>query len=59
MMEELYARKDENFRKARTVRNIFEDSIATQASRLAAKKRGIAPKELSRLEPPDIVVEPE
>jgi stage V sporulation protein K len=59
VMETLYANKAENFGNARTVRNIFEDSIAAQASRLAAKEGGIDPKELSRLEPQDIVVEPE
>lgn len=55
VMEELYAEKDQHFGNARTVRNVFEDSIAAHAARvdtLASPTRD----ELATLEAQDVTV---
>lgn len=65
MMDELVASKDRNFGNGRTARNIFEDAIVLQATRLQAKTIGAGKKtkvkltdrELRTLRPEDIVLE--
>src|SRR3712207_7111530 len=37
VMERLYAEKDEHFGNARTVRNVFEDTIAAHADRKSTR----------------------
>jgi Cdc6-like AAA superfamily ATPase len=58
LMDELHAAKDEHFGNARTVRNVFEDSLAAHAARvdaLPAPTRG----QLETLEPQDVTVVPD
>jgi len=57
-MMQLHADKDENFGNARTVRNIFEDSISAHAMRVDALPNPTA-DDLATLEPDDIVVVPD
>jgi tetratricopeptide (TPR) repeat protein len=56
-MGKLVADADENFGNARTVRNVFEDSIAAQAGRLRPRGAAVSTRELTTLRPDDIVVE--
>ena len=58
VMMDLHASKDENFGNARTVRNIFEDSISAHAMRVDALATPTA-GDLATLQPEDIVVVPE
>jgi SpoVK/Ycf46/Vps4 family AAA+-type ATPase len=55
VMEALYAEKDEHFGNARTVRNVFEDSIAAHAARVDALHSPTR-EQLGTIEPQDITV---
>ena len=55
---QLHANKDEKFGNARTVRNIFEDSISAHAMRVDALPNPVT-DDLATLEPQDIVVVPD
>lgn len=58
VMMQLHANKDDNFGNARTVRNIFEDSISAHAMRVDALPNPVA-DDLATLQPDDIVVVPD
>ena len=57
-MQRLHAGKDEHFGNARTVRNIFEDTLAAHASRVDALPSPTK-EQLATLEPDDVTVVPE
>ncbi|MEI6207521.1 MAG: AAA family ATPase [Desulfuromonadales bacterium] len=57
LFEELYATRDRNFANGRTVRNIFEQTLQHQATRLAALKvtdTKLTSEQLSTVTPEDI-----
>ena len=51
---ELHAARDATFANARTMRNLFDDAIAHQAQRLAARGAQVTRDELMTLEPSDL-----
>jgi SpoVK/Ycf46/Vps4 family AAA+-type ATPase len=51
---ELHAARDRSFANARTMRNLFDDAIAHQAQRLAARGAAATRDELMTLEPDDL-----
>lgn len=53
ILDELYGARDETFGNARTVRNLFEDAIVAQASRLVDASAS-DPARLRALEPADV-----
>jgi stage V sporulation protein K len=51
---DLHARRDRSFANARTMRNLFDDAIAHQAQRLAARGAEVTRDELMTLAPDDL-----
>jgi tetratricopeptide (TPR) repeat protein len=58
-LEDLVAHATERFGNARTVRNIFEDSIAAHGVRVRSLGAAASSRELQTLRPGDIVIEPD
>ena len=58
VMERLHAEKDEHFGNARTVRNVFEDTLAAHASRVDGLPTPTK-DQLATLAPEDVTVVPE
>ncbi len=50
----LHSARDSSFANARTMRNLFDDAVAHQAQRLAARGAGVTREELMTLEPQDL-----